>query len=46
MGHLRARVEGELAGSELRPVIFSDHFWFAWWAFHPDTQIVTQSEPA
>ena len=39
-------VKGELAGSELRPVIFSDHFWFAWWAFHPDTQIVTESEPA
>ena len=39
-------IEGELAGSELRPVIFSDHFWFAWWAFHPDTQIVTESEAA
>ena len=39
-------IEGELAGSELRPVIFSDHFWFAWWAFHPDTEIVTESEAA
>ena len=38
-------VEGELAGSELRPIIASEHFWFAWRAFHPDTEIVTESEP-
>ena len=39
-------IAGELAGAELRPVVFSDHFWFAWWAFHPETEIVTASEPA
>ena len=37
-------VSGELAGSELRPIIASEHFWFAWQAFHPDTEIVTESE--
>ncbi len=39
-------VSGELAGAQLEPVIASDHFWFAWQAFHPDTEIVTESEPA
>ena len=39
-------VSGELAGSELRPVIASEHFWFAWWAFHPETEIVVESEGA
>ena len=39
-------VSGELAGSELRPVIASEHFWFAWWAFHPETEIVVESEAA
>jgi len=39
-------IAGELAGAELRPIIFSNHFWFAWWAFHPQTEIVTASEPA
>ena len=38
--------DGELAGAQLRPVIASEHFWFAWWAFHPETEIVTESEPA
>ncbi|MDE2989345.1 MAG: DUF3179 domain-containing protein [Chloroflexota bacterium] len=33
-------VEGELAGSQLTRVIHSDHFWFAWQAFHPDTEVV------
>lgn len=37
-------VSGELAGSELRPVVASEHFWFAWWAFHPETEIVVESE--
>lgn len=32
-------IEGELAGSQLTRVIHSDHFWFAWQAFHPDTAI-------
>ena len=39
-------VSGELAGSELRPVVASEHFWFAWWAFHPETEIVVESEAA
>ena len=34
-------IEGELAGSELTRVIHSDHFWFAWQAFHPDTEVVS-----
>ncbi len=32
---------GELAGSELTRVIHSDHFWFAWQAFHPGTAVVS-----
>ena len=36
-------VEGELAGSQLRRVIHSDHFWFAWQAFHPETEVVSLS---
>ena len=39
-------VSGELMGAELRPVIASEHFWFAWWAFHPETEIVVESEAA
>lgn len=39
-------VSGELVGSELRPVVASEHFWFAWWAFHPETEIVVESEGA
>ena len=34
-------VEGELAGAQLTRVIHSDHFWFAWQAFHPDTELVS-----
>ena len=34
-------VEGELAGSQLTRVIHSDHFWFAWQAFHPETEVVS-----
>ena len=34
-------IEGELAGSQLTRVIHSDHFWFAWQAFHPDTTVVS-----
>ena len=32
---------GELEGSQLTRVIHSDHFWFAWQAFHPDTEVVS-----
>ena len=28
---------GPLAGTQLERVVHSDHFWFAWAAFHPDT---------
>ena len=31
---------GELAGTELDPVIHGDHFWFAWASFKPDTRLV------
>jgi hypothetical protein len=34
---------GPLAGSQLEPVVHGDHFWFAWAAFQPDTEI--WSEP-
>jgi len=32
-------VSGPLAGTELRPVISTESFWFDWAAFHPDTRI-------
>lgn len=32
-------VGGPLAGSRLDPVDYTDTFWFAWAAFHPDTRI-------
>ncbi len=34
-------ISGELAGQELDPVIHGDHFWFAWAAFEPDTELIT-----
>jgi hypothetical protein len=34
-----AAVEGELAGTQLRPQLFAPHFWFAWAAFSPDTPV-------
>lgn len=30
---------GELAGKQLEPLVHSDHFWFSWAAFFPDTAI-------
>ena len=36
-------IAGELTGSELTRIIHSDHFWFAWQAFHPDTEVVDES---
>jgi hypothetical protein len=30
-------VEGDLAGSQLRPELAGPHFWFAWAAFEPET---------
>ncbi|MEQ8676414.1 MAG: DUF3179 domain-containing protein [Aggregatilineales bacterium] len=32
-------VSGELAGSRLRQIIASPHYWFAWAAFHPETPL-------
>jgi hypothetical protein len=32
-------VSGELAGSQLEPVVSINHFWFSWAAFRPDTRI-------
>ena len=33
-------VAGPLAGQQLTPLPHANHFWFAWAAFRPDTQIV------
>ena len=32
-------VEGELAGSSLTPLVHTNHFWFAWAAFKPETKV-------
>lgn len=32
-------VSGELEGAELQPVLSHMHFWFAWAAFRPDTEV-------
>ena len=32
-------VKGPLAGTELKPIVHANHFWFAWGAFKPDTKI-------
>lgn len=32
-------IEGELEGSQLRWINAFPHFWFAWAAFHPETQV-------
>jgi hypothetical protein len=37
-------LEGELAGTQLDPIIHGDHFWFAWAAFHPDTELITYED--
>ena len=31
--------DGELAGSQLQPINAFPHFWFAWAAFYPDTEL-------
>jgi hypothetical protein len=33
-------ISGELAGSQLSPITHGSHFWFAWAAFFPDTELV------
>ncbi|MEM8858848.1 MAG: DUF3179 domain-containing protein [Chloroflexota bacterium] len=35
-------IDGDLAGSQLEPIIHGNHFWFSWAAFKPDTVIYTQ----
>ena len=37
-------VEGPLAGTQLMPVIHANHFWFAWAAFYPDTEVRTTED--
>lgn len=32
-------IEGPLKGKKLRPILHSNHFAFAWFAFHPDSEI-------
>ena len=32
-------IEGELAGTELKQIVAAPHFWFAWAAFHPETEV-------
>jgi hypothetical protein len=32
-------VAGELAGQRLTQILAFDHFWFAWAAFHPETEL-------
>ena len=34
-------VEGPMAGERLSPVVHGDHFWFAWMAFNPGTEVYT-----
>lgn len=32
-------IEGELAGTELTQLVAAPHYWFAWAAFHPETNV-------
>ena len=34
-------VEGPMAGERLSPILHGDHFWFAWMAFNPGTEVYT-----
>jgi hypothetical protein len=34
-------ISGELAGTQLEPVVSVNHFWFSWAAFKPDTRVYT-----
>ncbi len=34
-------MDGELAGTQLEQILSFDHFWFAWAAFHPETELYT-----
>lgn len=35
-------VSGPLAGAQLTPVVHANHFWFAWAAFQPNTELVRE----
>ncbi len=37
--NLGEAISGPLAGARLEPVIHANHFWFAWAAFYPETEI-------
>jgi hypothetical protein len=37
---------GQLAGSNLRPLILEPEYWFAWSEFHPETTIFAPADPA
>lgn len=36
-------IDGPLAGSELEPRVFAEHFWFAWSEFFPESEVWTSS---
>ena len=33
-------ISGPLSGTQLEPLVFANHFWFAWAAFQPATEVV------
>ena len=37
-------VAGPLTGAQLPPVLHGNHFWFAWAAFMPDTEVRTDQD--
>jgi len=41
---LGTAVDGPLSGTALSPLVHSDHFWFSWAAFYPDTEIYTGTD--
>jgi hypothetical protein len=32
-------VDGQSAGTRLKPVLYGEHFWFAWSVFKPETEL-------
>lgn len=39
-------IDGKLAGSQLKQINAFPHFWFAWAAFHPDTELYGYVPPS
>ena len=35
-------ISGDLAGTQLEPIVSVNHFWFSWAAFKPETRIYQQ----